>query len=696
MNTYDAVIIGAGHNGLVAALYLARAGWKTLVLERNPQIGGAVMSGEITRPGFIHDLYSMNQNLFLASPVYQELQANLERHGLTYCIADKPYSNVFPDGQSLRVYADQERTLDLLARHHLEDAAGWSRLYGHYQSFSQALLPLYNKPLPSTAALGALAKAVPSAGMQTLIELGQIVASSTRELADAYFVSPEAKALIATWGMHLDFGPDVSGGAMFPLLESFSNMEKGMAIPRGGAGRLVLALAGLLREQGGEIRTEAEVAQILTEHGRATGVHLTNGEVISAKRAVIANLNPTVLFERLLRDAPLPDEFWRKVHRYAYGPGTMMVHLALRGQPQWAAGEDLHEFAYVHIPPYVDDLAQTYTQSINGYLPASPLLIVGQSTAIDPSRAPAGNHILWIQVRTLPSQIQGDAANVITAHHWDEAKEPFAERVVEKLAAYAPGIRDQILDQVVYSPADLERHNPNLIGGDSIAGSHHLRQNFLWRPFPGWSTYQMPLDNLWMVGAATWPGAGTNATSGYLAAQELLNRGTLRKALVGAAAAGVGVAARLWRDRRATDGAHTAAGDGAPSETPYRRLAESQGNVLGYELTGHLTEAAYQALRDKLRAAIKSDGQIRLLLYLPELHGFDPAVINDDLRFATHHLDNIERMAVVGDSALVAWTTQLSDAVTPTKARYFDSTELTAAWRWVKAEEPAPAPQSAT
>ena len=230
----------------------------------------------------------------------------------------------------------------------------------------------------------------------------------------------------------------------------------------------------------------------------------------------------------------------------------MMVHLALDGPAPWEAGQDVHEYAYVHVAPYVEDLARTYTEAQNGLLPASPLLIVGQTTAVDPSRTPGDEEILWIQVRTVPALIRGDAEGEIEARHWDEAKEPFAERVLDKLAAYAPGIRDKIIGRHVLSPQDLERGNPNLVGGDSIGGSHHLHQNFLWRPLFGWSRYKMPLERLYMVGAGTWPGGGNNATSGFLAAQEVLKAdglsvgGKVAAGAAGAAAAGA-VAAALRR-----------------------------------------------------------------------------------------------------------------------------------------------------
>jgi phytoene dehydrogenase-like protein len=533
---YDAIVVGAGHNGLVCALYLARAGWKVLVCERNERVGGAVMSGEVTRPGFVHDLYAMNQNLFLGSPVYAELGEDLERHGLRYKTSPKPYSNVFPDGSSLRVYQDRERTLALLREHSEEDAEGFERLYDKFKAFGKSLLPIYGTPLPSLEAAWSMARALRSQGIAELTDLAQIVASSTRELGDAYFATDEMKALVATWGMHLDFGPDVSGGAMFPFLEVFADMEFGMSVVEGGASRMPEALAGLLEEYGGEVRTGAEVARVLTEgsdDGRVTGIELASGERIGAKRAVVANLAPSVLFGGLLSDRLLPERFRQRVRTYQHGPGTMMVHLALSGKPSWRAHPDLDEFAYVHVAPYVEDLAQTYTDSVNGLLPKSPMLVVGQTSAVDPSRAPEGGEVLWVQVRTVPSKIRGDATGEIEARTWDEARERFADRVMRKLEEYAPGVGDLVLDRTVYSPEDLERHNPNLKGGDSLGGSHHLRQNFIFRPFPGWSNYDMPIKGLYMVGAATWPGAGTNATSGYLASKEIRRKGTLRKRLVG-------------------------------------------------------------------------------------------------------------------------------------------------------------------
>lgn len=519
--TYDAIVIGAGHNGLVAAIYLARAGWDPLVVERNATIGGAVRSAEITEEGFVHDIYSTNQNLFLGSPVYDEYGDELAEHGLEFSTSDKPYCNVFPDETCLRVYQDEQRTREELRAHDPRDAEGWAELHDRFQRFQRTLLPLYSTALPSIEAGRRVSGAARELGVQGLLEDGQLLLNSTRELGETYFASREARALLATWGLHLDLGPDVSGGAMFPFIETFSDFEEGISVTTGGASNIVGALAGILRDYGGEIRTDAEVTRVMIDSRQATGVELASGERVPVGRAVIANLTPKVLFDDLL-DHHLSQDIERKVESYTYGPGTMMVHLALDELPEWEAGADLDEFAYVHIAPYVEDLATTYTQAVNGTIPESPLLIVGQTTAVDPSRTPNDEHILWIQVRALPSEIRSDAMDEIETTEWDEAKEPVADRVIEKLERYAPGVSDVIRERTVLSPADLERNNPNLVGGDSIGGSHHLKQQFLFRPFVGYSRYEMPVDDLYMVGAGTWPGAGNNATSGYLAAQRLL------------------------------------------------------------------------------------------------------------------------------------------------------------------------------
>ncbi|SNS25074.1 Phytoene dehydrogenase-related protein [Streptosporangium subroseum] len=520
---YDAVIVGAGHNGLIAGIQLAKAGWSVLVLERGPRAGGAVLSEELTLPGFTHDVFSTNQNLLLGSPFYAEHSSALTRYGLKYAVGRKPYANAFPDGTALGVEQDLGRTLASLGERDGADADGWLRLQALYDRFSPTLFSLYSAPAPSMTMASRMAKAALRLRAGGLTRLGRLLLSSTRELGDDFFATPEAKAMVACWGMHLDLGPDVSGGAMFPFLELFTDQRQGMSIVEGGASRMVEALVGLLNQYGGELRTDAEVRRIITSGDTARQVVLADGQGVTARRAIIASTTPTALFGRLLDRAPARTR--QDAAHFGYGPATMMLHLALDGPVPWRAGEAVAGHAYVHIGPYVEDLARTYTASLNGLLPRDPMLVCGQTSVVDPTRAPAGKHVLWVQVRTLPSKIRGDEAAEITATSWEEAAEPYAERVLDRLEGYAPGLRGRVLGRAVLSPLDLERRNPNLVGGDSTAGSMHLRQNFVFRPFPGMSRYATPVKHLYLIGASTWPGTGVNGLSGDHVARRLTRRG---------------------------------------------------------------------------------------------------------------------------------------------------------------------------
>jgi phytoene dehydrogenase-like protein len=537
--SYDAIIIGAGHNGITAGIYLAKAGFKTLILEKNEQAGGCIRSGEITRPGFIHDIYSANQNLFLNSRFYSDFQDELARYGLKYAVSDQPYANVFPGEKSLRIYCDQEKTMQQLAAHDARDAEGWQVLAEHFGGFAQYLLPLLSARMPSAEAAGMLSKAVAKLGIDEVLKLVQIIFSSTRELADGYLHSEEAKALIASWGMHLDFGPNVSGGAMFPFVESFANMQNGMAFVKGGASNMINAMLRLYHSYGGEIRTGTAVKEVLVKHKKVQGVRVSGGAQLQAKR-VLAITNPTNLFTRLIAEGELPQGIVQKSRKFQYGPGTMMIHLAMSDKTPWAGHEDLQDFAYVHLGPYIRDMDYTYTHSLNGYLPESPMVICGQPAVVDSSRTLGKEKTLWLQIRTLPAEIRGDAAHKIAATNWDETKEAYADRVMDKLENYAPGIKQRVLDRTVLSPMDLQRDNPNLQGGDSVAGSHHIHQNFIFRPFSGYSNYKTPIDGLYMAGASTWPGGGTNATSGYLAAKEMMKSAHKTSKLLGTVAAAGG------------------------------------------------------------------------------------------------------------------------------------------------------------
>ncbi len=517
----DAIIIGAGHNGLSCGIMLARKGWDVLVLEKNDQPGGACKTAEITEPGFKHDLYATNIGLFLDSPVYEEVGDEMHEHGFDIALSDHPFGSVYPDGDGISVYTDPEKNRSSFERYSEADADAWEEMVEYFNEVAPHLFPVLQMPVPSMKAGKHVYSTVREYGFDNTMELLSMLLKTPRQFTDDWFEHEKVKSLLIPWGFHLDYGPDVSGGAMFPFLESVANHLNGMPMAAGGAQNLIDGLVHVLEAEGGTLSLNEPVSEVTVRDGEAVGVKTAEGHEYTADQAVIGNVNPTVLYEGLVDSEHLSDSFMKKVRNYRYGPGTVMMHFALNDTIDWKAGEEFTTSNYVHIAPYVDDVARTYQQVMAGLIPDSPLLVAGQPTVADPSRAPEGKHILWLQVRAVPPEIEGDAAGEIDATTWDEAIGPFEERVLDKLETYAPGIRENIIDYTTLSPADLESDNPNLIGGDSVAGSHHLDQHWVFRPFPSWSSYSTPVDQLYMCGASTWPGGGLNATSGYLAAQEL-------------------------------------------------------------------------------------------------------------------------------------------------------------------------------
>ncbi len=518
MANFDAVLIGAGHNALAAALHLAARGWKVGVFEQGPVAGGAVKTGEYTLPGFRHDWGAMNLSLFAGSAFFKTYCAELMKHGCAFVPAAKPFASSFPDGSFVGVSNDLEETAHLIGALSPEDATTWRRLVAGFGAEAPHLFGL----LGSSMRLPSLARYLYSTwrakGVAGTLDLGRFLLSSPRAWLTETFRHPHVQAMLGAWGMHLDFAPDIAGGALFPYLEGMAGQAYGMAIGQGGADTMIKALVAAIQARGGVVECNAPVARILHSHGRANGIELKNGRQIMANKAVIAGTAPRALAE-LTGD--MTAAFDNAMRHFAHAPGTMMIHLALSDLPEWRAGTALQSFAYVHIAPSLDQMARTYQQAKAGLLPDAPVVVVGQPTVVDPSRAPPGKHTLWLQVRMAPGTIVGDAKGEITATGWAAAAEPFADRALAILEAHAPGTAAKILARRIVTPVELQADNPNLVGGDQVCGSHHLSQHFLFRPARGSADGTTPIRNLFLTGAAVWPGAGTGAGSGYHLARQL-------------------------------------------------------------------------------------------------------------------------------------------------------------------------------
>lgn len=517
-DSHDAVLIGAGINTLACALHLAAKGKRVAVYDQAPVAGGAVKTGEYTLPGFRHDWAAMNLSLFAGSPFFKAYGAELARHGAELVPVGHPFASSFPGGRWCGVSTDLTDTAARIARFSPADADTWSRLVAGFGTEAPHLFGLLGSPMRFRALAYFMFKTLRGKGIAGTLDLARFLTQTPRDWLEQTFASPEVQAMLGAWGMHLDFAPDIAGGALFPYLEGMAGQAFGMALGKGGADTVITALVAAIRARGGTVEVGTPVARILHDGGTARGIALADGRTVTAP-TVIAGVAPLALTRLTGGTTPAFD---RAMTGYTHAPGTLMIHLATDGLPDWTAGEDLKRFAYVHIAPDLDQMARTYQQARAGLLPEAPVLVVGQPTAHDPSRAPEGRHVLWLQARMVPGTIRGDAAGRITATDWTAAAEPMAERVLDILDAHAPGIRSCILGRRIVSPAELEADNPNLVGGDQLCGSHHLAQNFLFRPARGHADGSTPIANLHLTGAAVWPGAGTGAGAGYLLARKLV------------------------------------------------------------------------------------------------------------------------------------------------------------------------------
>ncbi len=278
---------------------------------------------------------------------------------------------------------------------------------------------------------------------------------------------------------------------------------------------------GLLKTKGGELFLNSSVASVDVSGGRAQAVTLADGRKLTAKKAVISNIHPKLLFNGLVKGSALPGRFSDGLKTYRPGPGAMMIHLTLDDLPDWSASPELKSYAYVHIAPNLAMMNRVYDEAVSGLLPREPALVVGQPTALDP------------RARRRASMCSGSRSASCPPRSGAMRRRDFCDRLGECEGGLCrsrpldhrelrPGFRSKIRGRAVWSPLDLQAENPNLIGGDSLSGSHHLDQNFLFRPVAGYSRYKSPIDGLYMCGAATWPGAGTGAGSGFMLAKMLV------------------------------------------------------------------------------------------------------------------------------------------------------------------------------
>jgi len=533
---FDAVLVGSGINTLTAAAFLSREGWSVCVLERSDRLGGAIRTeADYTLPGFTHEVLSSWHPLFTGSAAYAELGDELGRRGLEYLNTELPTATAFPDGSGMFLQTSLDANVAEFERFALGDGAAWQRQFEEFMAHADVSFGVLGTELWSPAGIGLGRRMLRRFGRRGLLDFAGNVLATCRDWTTATFRSEQAHGLLAPWVLHTGLGPDNAVSGFMTQVIACAVQLGGMPVPAGGGVRLVDALEGIVRDAGGELRTGAHVERITVSGGRATGVTLAGGETVGAERAVIAGVTPTQLYAALLGAGDVPADVRAASERYRYGRAGMQIHIAMDEPPRWKGpdAERLGRTAIVHVTPGLDGVSRAVNEAERGLLPAEGTIVAGQPCAVDPSRAPDGKWIVWIQLQELPAgRVKGDAAGELDVGDgtWTEAlREGYADRIVSRLGESIENLGPATLARTVLSPVDLEVMNCNLVAGDIYAGSCALDQNLLWRPFAAAPGHRTTVDGLWHVGASTHPGPGLGAGSGYLVAKELTKASLVRR-----------------------------------------------------------------------------------------------------------------------------------------------------------------------
>jgi phytoene dehydrogenase-like protein len=548
----DAVIVGAGPNGLVAANRLVQAGWSVQVVEAQPEPGGAVRSSEALEPGFVNDHCSAFYPLAAASPAIRALE--LERHGLEWLHGPLVLAHPAGDGTCVALSRDLDETAASLDAFAAGDGESWRRLYALWQELKPAGLEMLVTPMPPVLpGLRLLAALGPARALPTL----RLALLSVRRFGEEHFAGEGGRRLIAGNALHADLTPETAIGGFFGFVLCALGQDVGFPVPAGGAGSLTRALVRRLEAYGGSVECGAPVERVLVKRGRAVGVRTADGREFEARRAVLAAVDAPQLYLRLLDRDHVPASVLAEIHRFEWDWSTIKIDWTLDAPIPWEADE-ARRAPVVHVTDSVDALTMQSSQLRMGVIPEDPFLIFGQYSMIDPSRQPSEKETAWAYTH-VPQHVRGDAAGELTGR-WDALElDALAERCERQIERLAPGFGKLVRRRRVLGPRELEAADANLVGGALNGGSAQIHQQLVFRPTTSFGRPDTAIRGLYLASASIHPGGGVHGGAGAIAARAALNEGRAARTLfalgVGAATVGALRAGERRRRRRRRPGA---------------------------------------------------------------------------------------------------------------------------------------------